>query len=365
VRVVLVAEQLRRAVPGGIGTYVRGLLQGLAELDDPDVGLEVVRSSPDGRRGSGSLAERLPSPVVTRLWDSGLAVGVPRRAGAATLLHAPSLAVPPWRGPLSVTVHDLAWRSVPEAFPARGRRWHEGALARALARRALLLTPSEAVAVELRATGARAVVVPEGADHLPPPDLDAARDLLGRRAGGDGPFVLSVGTLEPRKNLGRTVAAYRKARPSLPGPWPLVIAGPAGWAGELARLEATAGPDVVLVGPVAQATLAGLYALARCLVFVPVLEGYGLPPLEAMRLGTPVVASPLPSLAGTDAALVVPSDDVDAIADAILAAASDEATRASLAERGVRLAASRTWRESARQHVAAWRAMLEEMEVTA
>lgn len=361
---IVVAEQLRRRVPGGIGTYVRGLLQGLSELADPDVAIDVVRSSPEVRPRSGRLAERLPSPVVTRLWGSGVPVGVPRRAGAATVLHAPSLAVPPWQGPLSVTVHDLAWRSLPGAFPSRGRRWHEDALARVLERQALLLTPSEAVADELRATGARAVVVAEGSDHLPPPDLEAASDLLRRRVGSDGPFVLSVGTVEPRKNLGRVVAAYRRARPALPGPWPLVIAGPTGWAGELARLEASAGSDVVLAGPVAPATLAGLYRLARCLVFVPVLEGYGLPPLEAMRLGTPVVASALPSLSGTDAALVVPSDDVDAIADAILKAASDEATRASLVERGARLAALRTWREAARQHVGAWRAMLGEMEAT-
>jgi len=367
--VIVVAEQLRRRVPGGIGTYVRGLVQGLGELGDPDVEVSVVRGPLWGPDRTASVArwwDLVPSPVMTRLWDAGIAFGVPRPLGGGMVLHAPSLAMPPTGGACSVTVHDLAWRSVPDTFPPRGRQWHERALARALEHATTLLTPSAVVRERLVTEGARSVVVvPEGSDHLPPPDFRAASALLRRFGVGDGPFVLSVGTVEPRKNLPRVVAAYRQAKGSLPDAWPLVIAGPRGWSGELERVAADADSDVALVGSVPGATLAGLYARARCLVFVPLEEGYGLPPLEAMRAGTPVVASAVPSLEGTDAALVVPSDDVDTIAEALVQAAVDGPLRSALVERGSRLAAERTWKESARQHVAAWRAMLEAMETTA
>lgn len=358
--VSLVVEQLRRTVPGGIGTYCRGVLGGLAQLVDAGVALPAIelvasapRSAPDPLAAFGMPVRSVtvPGPVLTRLWDLGVAAGV-----RAPVVHALSLASPPGRGrALLVTVHDLAWRVVPEAFPRRGRRWHQAALERALAGARRLVVPSSAVAdalVEAGAAADRVVVVEHGADHLPAPD-DAATEALLRRLGVHGAFVLAVGTLEPRKNLPRLVEAHRLAQARSGEQMPLVVVGPPGWGdGPLALGAGSAG--AVAAGGVPAAVLAGLYRRARLLAYVPLQEGFGLPPLEAMAAGTPVVCSPVPS-AG-DGALVVDPTDVAAIARALVEVSTDEATRRDLVAAGRRRAAARTWRASAEAHVALWEA---------
>lgn len=370
------AEQLRRTVPGGIGTYVRGLVKGLGAMGDagPAIALwasRAPRSGPDPLAALGlTVTSPLPGPALVGAWDRGWAGfgGRPGSGGTATsggdvdVVHAPSLAVPPRRGaPVAVTVHDLAWRQVPEAFPARGRRWHEAALARALDRASLFVVPSRTTAdalVESGASAAQVEVVDEGSDHLPAPDPVGAGAVLAG-LGVTGPFLLSVGTLEPRKNLSRLVAAYRVARPRLPEPWPLVVVGPQGWGSGPAppdNDDATAGDEgVMLAGWVDDAVLASLYRQARVVAYVPLLEGFGLPALEAMAAGTPVVASPMPSLGG--AALEVDPCDVGAIADALVVAATDDAVRSALVAAGDRRAASLTWEATARAHVDLWRSL--------
>jgi glycosyltransferase involved in cell wall biosynthesis len=354
-RVLLVVEQLRRRVPGGIGSMVRGLLKGLATSNGefettPAVTLYASRaprgSDPLCGRGWPVLQSALPGPLMTRAWDRRL-VGVPK---GFDVVHASSFAVPPTRGPrLAVTVHDLAWRQVPEAFPARGRRWHEAALHRALHHAAALVATCEPVARDLVAAGApqdRVRVIPLGCDHLPPPDLAASQGLLDR-LGVEGEFLLSVSTLEPRKNLPRLLEAYELARARLPDPWPLVMVGPQGW-GERVVL----GPGVVLAGQVGVATLAALYRRARLLVYVPLVEGFGLPPLEAMREGTPVVASCVPS-AG-DATMEVDPLDVEDIAEALVRVATDEKVRQQLVSSGRLHATAFTWARTARCYARLW-----------
>jgi len=254
---------------------------------------------------------------------------------------------------MTVTVHDLAWRQVPDAYPARGLRWHEAALGRALERASAFVTPSRAAADALIAAGApvaRVNAIDEGSDHLPEPD-DAGADVVLKRLGITGPFLLSVGTLEPRKNLARLVAAYRSARRHLPEPWPLVVVGPQGWGGQ----APTDGEGVVLAGWVADPVLASLYRQARVVVYVPLLEGFGLPALEAMAAGTAVVASPMPSTGG--AALEVDPDNVEAIAAALVAVATDDTIRADLVAAGSKRAAALTWEATARAHVDLWRSL--------
>ncbi|MDA8275176.1 MAG: glycosyltransferase family 1 protein [Actinomycetota bacterium] len=354
--VLVVAEQLRRAAPGGIGTYALGLLGGLRRLD-PGAGPEVTvlasrrrrrAVGPDPLAGPGFPVRSvpLPGPVLTRLWDAGV-LGAP---GGFDVVHAVSLAAPSGGGaPLVAMVHDLLWRSHPEAYPRRGSAWHEAALERLLRRASRIVVPSDVVAAELTEAGAApedVAVVPHGSDHLPPPD-DRATEALLARNGVQGSFLLAVGTLEPRKNLDRLLDAYQRARPRLPEPWPLVVVGPAGWGDRLRHVG-----GVVLAGGVAPGVLAGLYRRARLLAYVPLGEGFGLPPVEAMAAGTPVVASPLPSTGG--AAFEVDPHDVDGIAEALVAVATEEGLADDLRRRGGAHAARLRWSTTAERHVALW-----------
>ncbi len=353
---VLVADQLRRAVPGGIGTYVRGLVGGLrsAAREEVDVTLWTSRApggSPDPLLALGRVvASSLPGPALTRAWDRGVC-----RPPAGDVVHATSLAVPPpGPAPMSVMVHDLAWRHEPDAYPRRGREWHEAALGRARRRARLFLAPSAATADDLAAAGVpedRVAVVEEGCDHLAPPDHGAAVALLARLGVGPGAgYLLTVSTLEPRKNLPRLLDAHALALPRLPEPWPLVVVGPAGWGPTLAPR-----PSVLLAGDVDGGVLSALYAGARLVASVPRREGWGLPAVEAMACGTPVVASPMPSTGG--AAFEVAPGDVEAIAEALVVVAGDESVRARLVAAGLVRAAGLTWDRAAVRHLELWRAL--------
>jgi len=356
IRLLVMVEQLQRAAPGGIGTYVRGLVKGLDAIgpgDRPD--FEVLASRPPGaRRRPGPLAalgcpvrgSPLPGPLLTRAWDHGL-LRAPR---GFDVVHATSLStLEPGRAALVATVHDLLWRRVPDAYPARGLAWHEAALRRALRRADRFVVPAEAVADDLHQAGAprdAISVIPMGSDHLPPPDLAGAGTLLSR-LGVNGPFLLSVGTLEPRKNQARLIEAYGRVRARLPEPWPLVMVGPSGWGQRVKP-----GVGVVLAGSVSPPELSALYTMARLLAYVPLIEGFGIPPIEAMALGAPVVASPLPSTAG--AAFEVDPHDVESIAAGLLRVATDEDERSRLRSRGLERSSELTWSAVARRHLAVW-----------
>ena len=355
-RVLLAVQQLRRPVPGGIGTYARGLLQGLALLgaaggDRVDLTLYASRppAGPDPLAGAGVpvRASLLPGPLLTRAWDLGLV----RAPACFGVIHSVSLAAPPARPGTAgvIAVHDLAWRRTPGALPPRARRWHEAALRRALRRAAAWVVPAPAVAAELVEAGADPALVrqiPFGCDHLAPPD-DAAADRVLAGLGVPDGFLLSVSTLEPRKNLARLFAAYDRARAELPAPWPLLVVGPEGWGPDLEP-----GPGVLLAGSVDAGALSALYRRARLVAYVPLEEGYGLPVVEAMSLATPVVASPVPSTGG--AAFEADPTDVDAIAEALAVVATDDAVRARLVAAGAAHTAELTWTRSAQAHVALW-----------
>jgi glycosyltransferase involved in cell wall biosynthesis len=395
VKVLLAAEQLRRSLPGGIGRYARGLAGGLFDLaphersgseiellasrpprPGPPSGAAGARrpADPLGAWGFPVRSSALPGVVLTRAWDRGLLAAPP----GFDVVHSVSLAAPPvrrGRAPgggkpsLVVTVHDLAWQAHPESTTARGRRWHEAALGRALHRADAFVTPGRQVAGELVALGARAdavSVVPFGADHLPPPDGPGADALLAE-LGVRGPFLLTAGTLEPRKNLRRLASAYAAARSSLPEPWPLVVVGPRGWGDAgLGRAPLRASVDghgpgegLVAAGPVTDGVLAALYHRARAFAYVPLAEGFGFPPLEAMGAGVPVVVSTeVPSVAPAPgeapAALRVDPLSTEAIAGALVAASSDEPLRRDLVVRGRALHRTLTWRRCAREHLALW-----------
>ncbi len=386
-RVLVVAEQLRRAVPGGIGRAAVELLDSLSVIGGVDVTLWASRpptrspgrdaraGDPLARWGWPVRTSPLPGPLLTRAWDAGLC---PAPAGF-DVVHSVSLASPPLgaartgrprRGregaavPASMTVHDLSWRRVPATATARGRRWHEAALQRALRSGARLVVPSQQVACSLGEAGAApdaVAVVPWGADHLAEPDPQGASTLLSR-LGVHGTFLLAVATLEPRKNLARVVDAYGRIRGALPEPWPLLVVGPAGWGGVADSLSSQPREGVVLAGPVADPVLTALYDRARVLAYLPLDEGFGFPALEALSRGLVCVAStavPSVGVGAGESPVAVLADpwDVEAMGSALLSGATDDALRARLVADGRKLAAVRTWRATAERYLELWRGL--------
>ncbi|GAC1595702.1 MAG: glycosyltransferase family 1 protein [Acidimicrobiales bacterium] len=359
--VTLVVDQLRQRPTSGIATYSRGLLQGLRAMGDAAPALTLAASrapvGPDALAAWGLPVHSSPLPgrLATRAWGRDLGTGfVGRGASAPQVLHATSFATPYPKGvPVAMMIHDLAWREVPETFPERGRRWHEAALARAITHAQLIITPSQRTAELVAAAGmpdAAIEVIAEGSDHLPPADPIAGAALL-QSLGVTGPYLLSVSTLEPRKNLERLMDAYVGVRERLPDPWPLVVVGPSGWGPQLAPRS-----GVKLAGPVSDPVLVSLYQGARCLAYVPLVEGWGLPPVEAMAACTPVVASPMPSTAG--AGIEVDPCDVAAIGRALVVASADEARRSELVTAGLLRVRDLTWERAAVDHAAAWERLL-------
>jgi glycosyltransferase involved in cell wall biosynthesis len=243
--------------------------------------------------------------------------------------------------PLVLSVHDLSWAQRPQDFTAYERLWHALARPRRLAERADAVTAvSRATSAELaRRWGispARVTVVPNGVD-LPPLEPGAAPPDLPER------YLLFVGALEPRKAPELLVEAFGRARArGLDAE--LVLVG----AGRLApRLRA---PNVRLLGEVPRAALAPLYSGALALVMPSWLEGFGLPPAEALRAGTPAVVSDLPVFAETlgDGALRVAPGDPEALAGALLRVAGDADLRGRLAAAGADAIAALTWERAAR-----------------
>jgi glycosyltransferase involved in cell wall biosynthesis len=376
--VLLAVEQLRRAVPGGIGAYARGLLAGLDQVGaaSDQIAVTLLASRAPGilparrrdavdplvRLGRPIRLSRLPGPLMTRAWDHGFV----RAPEGFDVLHSVTTAAPAvgrsGRTQRVVTVHDLAWRRYPDATTRRGRRWHERSLHRAIDGEAAIVVPSRLVAADLVAAGVeprRLTIAGGGTDHLAEPDHEAVRALL-RHVGVTGDFLLTVGTLEPRKNLDRLVQAYGRARSSLPGPWSLVVVGPTGWGGKRSQPQDA---GVAFTGPVSDAALAGLYEAARAFAYVPLTEGYGLPPLEAMRAGTPtVVARGVPSVDDLDDAEPSPARlvdplDVDDIAAGLVDVLTLDELRRDLTDRGAAYARARTWRATAQAHVELWRSL--------
>ena len=162
-----------------------------------------------------------------------------------------------------------------------------------------------------------------------------------------------MGTLEPRKNLPRLFAAYELSRDRLPEPWPLVVAGPDGWGPTLGEALPA---GVVLAGRVDAAVLAGLLAWARACAYVPLAEGFGLPVVEAMRAGTPVVSSRVPAAGG--ATLLVDPLRPEEVAEALVTAAVDEPVRARLVAAGAERAVGLTWAAAAEGHVRIWKGIV-------
>ncbi|MGX7827758.1 glycosyltransferase family 4 protein [Actinokineospora sp. 24-640] len=288
---VVLTEQLLAPVPGGTGRYTRELAAALA-LGAPagwsvtgvtarhgDLGGAVV----PGVRGPRALG--LPRRALALAWERGL----PPRAGGDSV-HAPTPLAPGGR-PLVVTIHDTVPYTHPSTLTPRGVAWHRRVIDRAVRLADAIVVPTAAVARELAACApgpAPVHVIGHGVTELlEPPD----GDVVAARLGLPGEYVLAVGTVEPRKGLDVLVAAMPAVG------LPLVVAGPAGWGGvDLRDLATRGGARVHVLGRLSDAELAVALRRAAVLAVPSRAEGFGLPLLEAMAAGVPVVHSDAPAL---------------------------------------------------------------------
>ncbi|MFD4674232.1 glycosyltransferase family 4 protein [Lentzea sp. NPDC058450] len=317
---VVLTEQLNAPVPGGTGRYTAELLGALRE--NTPAGWSVTTAA----TANADRVLRVPRRALVALWERGL----PPRLGPH--VHAPT-PLAPLPGAV-VTVHDVVPWTHPETLTPRGVAWHRKVIGRAAREARALVVPTEAVASQLDScvrVEVPVVVVPNGVTRLvgsPADDLPAG-------------YVLAVGTVEPRKGFEMLVRACERLRV------PLVVVGPQGWGGVDLRA-----PHVTLLGRVSDARLASVLAGATCLAAPSLAEGFGLPVLEAMAAGVPVVHSDDPALVEVagGAGTVVRRGDLASLTEGLRAVLADP--RHTI-EAGITRASEFTWEKTA---LSVWRA---------
>jgi glycosyltransferase involved in cell wall biosynthesis len=344
----------------GVGNYVHGLLGGLAAVEPrPDMLLTLfsIRGSVPGPLPAGSrpAPRRAPARLLRRTWSRWAWPPVELLTGRVDAFHGTNFVLPPLaRSGGLVTVHDLAYLKY--AHTVSGDAAHYATLVPAALRRgAHVLAVSQAMADEIAheyGLGPERITV---AHHGVDPAWFAsaaasAQDL--DRLGLPDRYLLFVGNLEPRKNLGTLLRAHGAARRADPAVPPLVLVGPAGWGDRWQGAPPDPG-HVVLAGYLADDDLRSVVAGATAVCMPSHYEGFGLPVLEALAAGRPVLASDIPAHREVAAgqALLIPPDDADGWADALTRAGA-EGPGAGTDRRAH--AARFTWANSARAHLRAY-----------
>jgi glycosyltransferase involved in cell wall biosynthesis len=363
----------------GVGRYTRNLVHALALLDrENEYCLFTAGDAPPpeswpGGRLPGNFTLRT-TPVPARLLTAGwhklrLPVPVEQFAGATDIFHSPDFTLPPLRAARGVvTIHDLSFLKLPEYADPGLREYLTARTPDSAARARRILADSENTrqdVIELLKTPPEKVsVVHAGVDARFRPVTDTAQlEAVRERYQLPELFVLFVGTIEPRKNLGRLIAAYAEMRRQTGLPHGLILCGGKGWLSdgiyEQVQREGLE-EDVRFPGFVDDADLPALYTLADLFAFPSLYEGFGMPPLEAMACGTPVIASrnsSLPEALGA-APLYVDAEDTDGLADAMARVLGDATLRLRLADLGRAQAARFTWERAAGQLLAAYRQVM-------
>jgi glycosyltransferase involved in cell wall biosynthesis len=349
-RATMTVEQCWQRVPGGSGTYIRELAREYAGMSDVDVtGLSAWHREP-GAAGLPIPVRRAPLPRAV-LYEAWQRTRLPRAGSGPDVVHATTWAVPGTRAPLVVTVHDLAFRSDPGHFTPRGVRFFERGLAVTRAEAAAVIVPSEVTRRDCLAAGLpedRLHVVPHGVRPAKPVSAECIQAFR-RENGLTRPYVLWVGTREPRKNLPTLVAAFGRVV-AAGADLDLVLVGPDGWGPEGDRAPGAAHERVRFLGHLLATDLAVAYAGAAVFCYPSSREGFGMPVTEAMAHGIPVVTSrgtATEEAAGSAALLVDPRDEAE-LAGALQRALEDD-EQARLRAASTRRAAELSWSVAARR----------------
>lgn len=355
----------------GIGRYTRGLVQALTRIDSKNQYTLMVL----GRAGAHFIPTTLPTnfklrfaPISDRwatvLWYRlNLPLPVELFSGRADLFHGPSFTLPPSLTPSLLTVHDLSFLRYPQGAHPALLAWLTKAVPRSLRRARHVLADSESTRADLielmQVPTDRITVIGAGVEERfqPVAEPETLGQIQARYKLPDR-FILSVSTLEPRKNFTGLIAAFSQMAAASEMPsiadLHLVIAGGKGWLYDDIFAAAETSPlreRIHFAGYVADEDLPALYSLATLFAFPSHYEGFGIPVLEAMACGTPVVCannSSLPEIAG-DAALMVEATDTEALADAMRRLAVDSLLREKLIKRGYEQARKFEWEEAARR----------------
>ncbi|MDQ3772802.1 MAG: glycosyltransferase family 4 protein [Actinomycetota bacterium] len=357
-RVAMTFEQCWHRVPGGTAVATLGVAGALARR----AGIELIGVAAR-HRATAPEAWRPPVPVrhlpLPRLalyesWHRLRAPAVERATGRVDVIHATSMPVPPRSAPVVLTIHDLAFLRNAAHFTRRGNSFFRRGLELALKDADLVLCPSRTTIADCMNAGFDESVlrlVPHGVElhAVTEPEVERvrARHNLAR------PYVLWTGTVEPRKNL----PGLLKAWSSLESEADLVLVGPRGWNEDLDDLVGSARERIKVLGFLPQTDLAPIYAGAAVFCYPSFTEGFGLPVLEAMTQGTPVVTSSGTSTEeiGEGAALLVDPTDPSSIAEAIGRVLGDAHLASELARQGRARAATYSWDNSAQLTLAAYR----------
>jgi alpha-1,3-rhamnosyl/mannosyltransferase len=380
-----VTERLRIAFNGsallspltGVGQYAKSLAEGLTATGELDIEYfyaaswsNEIRTEPIRRIGAVKELIKwvVPQPYrVSRAlqqwrFNMGLTRLRPR------LYHEPNFLPFNFDGPTVITAHDLSWIRYPETHPGERVAVMNELFPKALARADHVLTDAAYVRQEIidvfGIAPERITSVPLGARSIfHPRTSDDCRSVLGERNLEYRGYVLCVGTLEPRKNLELAIRAYVGLPASFRQRRPLVIVGMKGWL--TSGLESLMQPlmasgEIRPLGFTSEATLAALYAGAFALVYPSLYEGFGLPPLEAMASGTPVIVSDrstLPEVVGAAGVQIAAHDDLG-LREALLRFNEDPAFWAQRAQAGLAQACQFSWERCARETLEIYREVI-------
>ncbi|WP_029214913.1 glycosyltransferase family 4 protein [Kallotenue papyrolyticum] len=351
---------------GGNETYVAGLMRGFAAL--ADCATRVIAVCPSCQIPAISNRHLEYVPLRTSGNFSRLLLELPSvcRRFTADLLHVTYNAPLFVRTPTVVSVHDVIFRRFPSYFSPRVRLLLSTWLPLSMMRAARVVTLSEASKRDIihyyPFTRNKIEVIPPAAGPLVAlePDFDGAKQFTGGE-----PFILAVGTLQPRKNIARLIKAYLRLRHQTGLTAKLVIVGKAAWQHSHLYQLAASTPyrqDIIFTGYISDATLAALYRTCTVFVYPSLYEGFGLPVIEAMALGAPVITSntsSLPEAAGDGAMLVDPYSE-QAISDALNCILTNADVRQALRHRGRQQAARFSWEHTAVQTLQVYKEVVQQ-----